>query len=53
MLGLVVPLLVASAAGAAGRVNNFGEIVIEPGTLAVRLMGEDGSRLGSHTIGAE
>ena len=38
---------------ATARVNNFGEIVIEPGTLAVRLMGEDGSRLGSHTIGAE
>src|SRR2546430_9782145 len=38
---------------ATARVNNFGEIVIEPGTLAVRLMGEDGSMLGSHTLGAE
>ena len=38
---------------ATARVNNFGDIVIEPGTLAVRLMGEDGSMLGSHTLGAE
>lgn len=38
---------------ATARVNNFGEIVIEPGTLAARLVGEDGSTLGGHTIGAE
>jgi alkaline phosphatase D len=38
---------------ATGGTNNFGELVIEPGTLAVRLIGEDGAALFRHTIGAE
>jgi alkaline phosphatase D len=38
---------------ATGGVNNFGEILIEPATLTVRLIDEAGSVLFSHTIGPE
>jgi alkaline phosphatase D len=36
-----------------GGVNNFGEITIEPGTLVVRLIDEEGAVLFTHTIGTE
>ncbi len=38
---------------ARGGVYNFGEIVVEPPSLVVRLIAEDGSVLFTHTIGAE
>ncbi len=38
---------------ATGGVNNFGEIAIEPGSLAVRLHAEDGAVLFTHAMGPE